>query len=165
MALAALSRFRLSPQNCVASLMRMAVGVLFLTASVESAANVRPAVAGIMYLLGTERMLGPVIIATLVLFIEGSVGVCLITDWPRRIAPMVGVALLVMFTVYIVALAKSPLSGQCGCGTLMSMIRGASAGVSRIVAVNAGLAIVLIGLVSHERTSRPRSRAPDSEEV
>ncbi|QOJ18975.1 MAG: hypothetical protein HRU76_15885 [Phycisphaeraceae bacterium] len=136
--------------KCAVSLARMAVGVVFLTASVESAANVRPAVAGIMYLLGTERMPGPVTIATLVLFIEGAVGVCLITDWPRRIAPMAGVVLLALFTAYIVALAKSPLSGQCGCGTLMSMIRGATADMNRIIGMNAGLAILLVVLAFYK---------------
>lgn len=89
-------------------------------------------------------MPGPVIIATLVLFTEGAVGVCLITDRPRRIAPLVGVVLLALFTAYIVALANSPLSGQCGCGTLMSMIRGATADMNRIIGVNAGLAILLV---------------------
>jgi uncharacterized membrane protein YphA (DoxX/SURF4 family) len=135
----------------VVTIMRLVVGVIFLTAAIEKSVDVRTPIAGVMHLLAAQETFWPTLLTSTAIVSEAIVGVCLITGWRARTAALVGITLLGFFTAYAVLLVRSDFEGGCGCGFLMHALRGASEALTALVLANSALAATLCAIIVMDR--------------
>lgn len=114
-------------QRACVAVGRVAVGVLFLGASVEKALNLADWQAIIGFFLRQLFSVQGVTIsvAVVVAAAEPLIGIMLITGWQARIVSRVAIGALIVFSAALGWMLLDPTAPEsCGCGRLATILKG-----------------------------------------
>lgn len=114
-------------QRACVAVGRVAVGVLFLGASVEKALSLADwqAIVGFFMRQFAAAPGATVSVAVVIVAVEALLGITLITGWQARFVSRVAIGALIVFSAALGWMLLDPTAPEnCGCGRLATILKG-----------------------------------------